>query len=126
MEKGASDWLTALPVKRYGFTNEVQFRDRLCIRYNIEAKNTAINCPCGQNFTLQNALYYAKSGYRYEIRDNFAKIIYDVCFFEVEPTLQLLHGKSFIHKTTSTDEKAQIDIKANGLWGQGSAVISSI
>ena len=39
-EKGASNWLTALPLKRYGLTlTKSEFRDRLCIRYNIEAKN---------------------------------------------------------------------------------------
>ena len=44
--------------------------------------------------------------------------MHDICYdVEVEPTLQLLQGESFIHKTTSTDEKAQLDIKANGQWG---------
>ena len=57
------------------------------------------------------------------IRDNvipetFAKIMqYVSSDIEVEPTRQLLQGDSFIHKTTSTHEKARIDINANGLWG---------
>ena len=38
-EKGAPNWLTALPLKRYGFTlTKSEFRDGLCIRYNIEGK----------------------------------------------------------------------------------------
>ena len=40
-------------------------------------------------------------------------VCYDV---EVEPTLQLLQGESLIHKTTSTDENARLDIEVNGLW----------
>ena len=36
---------------------------------------------------------------------------------EVKLTLQLLQGHSFIRKTTGTDENAQLDIEANGLWG---------
>ena len=39
------------------------------------------------------------------------------CDFAVEPTLHALQCESFIHKTTSTDENAQLDVKTNGLWG---------
>ena len=122
-EKGASNWLTALQLKRYGFTlTKAEFRDGLYIRYNIEAKNTPINCPCGEKFTLSHALHCAKGGgYTHmrhiEIRDTFDKIMHDVCFdVEVERTLQLLQGESFIHITTSTDKNPRLDIKTNGLW----------
>ena len=41
-----------------------------------------------------------------QLRDTFAKIMHDVCYdVEAEPILQLLQGESFIHKSTSTDEK---------------------
>ena len=41
------------------------------------------------------------------IRDTFAKIMHEVCNdVEFEPTLLLLQGKTFILKSTSTDEKA--------------------
>ena len=50
LEKGASNWLTALPLKRYCFTlTKSEFRDGVCIRYNIEDKNTAINFPNGRS-----------------------------------------------------------------------------
>ena len=56
-----------------------------------------------------------------KFRDIFAKIMHDVCYYvEVEPTLQLLQGKSFIHKTTRTNENSQLDIKVNGLFGSRS------
>ena len=62
-----------------------------------------------------------------QIRDNFAKLMQDVCYdVTVEPTLQLLQGESFIHKTTSTDENARLNIKATGLGSPGSAVVSSM
>ena len=87
------------------------------------AKNASINCPCGEKFNLSHALHCAE-GYTHmrdnEVQGTFSKSIhwnsncYDV---EVEPILQLLQGESFIHKTTSTDENARQDIKANGLWG---------
>ena len=51
------------------------------------------------------------------IRDTFATIMKVVCFdVEIEPKLQPLEGESFVHKTTTTEDEARLDIKANGLW----------
>ena len=49
----------------------------------------------------------------HETQRDHARRCYDV---EVGPTLHLLQGESFIDKTTSTDESARLDVKANGLW----------
>ena len=52
-----------------------------------------------------------------DIRDTFFKLKHDVCYdVEVEPTHQLLHVESFVHKTTSTDKNARLNIKVSGLW----------
>ena len=41
-EKGASSWLTALPIKEFGYLlNKQQFTDALCLRYNLTLKD----CP---------------------------------------------------------------------------------
>ena len=59
-EKGASNWLTALPLKRYGFRQtKSEFRNGFCIRDNIEAKITPINCPYVEKFALSHALHFA-------------------------------------------------------------------
>ena len=51
-----------------------------------------------------------------EVRDTFATVMKEVCFdVEIEPKLQPL-GESFHYKTTTTDDEARLDIKANGLW----------
>ena len=35
-EKGASSWLTSLPLKEYGFLlNEQEFQDAISLRYNL-------------------------------------------------------------------------------------------
>ena len=35
-EKGASTWLTSIPLKAYGFRlNKQQFHDALCMRYDL-------------------------------------------------------------------------------------------
>jgi len=41
------------------------------------------------------------------------EVCYDV---ELEPVLQSLQGESFNNRTTSTEDDARLDIKANGLW----------
>ena len=36
---------------------------------------------------------------------------------EIEPKLQSLEGESFHNKTTTSEDDARFDIKANGHWG---------
>jgi hypothetical protein len=52
-EKGASSWLTVLPLKEHGFNlNKSEFRDALCLRYNWQLKNVAQHCVCEVNISL--------------------------------------------------------------------------
>ena len=121
-EKGASSWLTALPLKRYGFDlTKTEFRDGLSLSYGLQLKNLPLKCPCGEKFTVSHSLHCGKGGYTHmrhnEIRDTFAKILRDVCYdVEIEPKLQTLEGESFDHRTTCTEDEARLDIKASGLW----------
>ena len=44
----------------------------------------------------------------------------DVCHdVQIEPKLQSLVGEIFSSNSTTTDEDARLEIKANGLWGSG-------
>ena len=53
----------------------------------------------------------------YEIRDTFANLMKDVCFdVQLEPKLQPLGGESLDNRTTTTEDEARLDIKANDLW----------
>ena len=121
-EKGASSWLAALPLKRYGFTlTKSEFRDGLALRYGWEPKNLPAKCPCGEPFTVAHSQHCGKGGYtdmrHDELRDTFAKTMKDVCFdVEVEPKLQRLEGESFEYKSTCTEDEARLDIRAIGLW----------
>ena len=48
-EKGASTWLTSLPLKRYGFRlNKQQFWDAICLRYNLKLKEVPKYCQFGE------------------------------------------------------------------------------
>ena len=74
--------------------------------YTWETKSTPAIFPCGKEFSLSHALQSAKGGYTHlrhnEIRDVFANLV---------------DGEVFSSNSTSTDDGAQMDIKANGLWG---------
>ena len=44
-EKGASSWLSALPLKKLGYViNKQEFRDAICLRYGWKIPNTSIYC----------------------------------------------------------------------------------
>ena len=52
-EKGASSWLTSLPLEEFGFTlHKGAFRDALALRYGWMPSNTPTNCACGTQFTV--------------------------------------------------------------------------
>ena len=56
-EKGASGWLNALPLQKYGFTlTKSEFRDGLALRYGWEPKNLPISCACGEPFGVRDNL----------------------------------------------------------------------
>ena len=55
-EKGASAWLTAIPMSKYGFNLHKQaFRDALCLRFGWTPARLPTYCPCGQTFSVSHA-----------------------------------------------------------------------
>ena len=63
-EKGASCWLTSLPLQRYGFVlNKQQFHDSICLRYNYSIKLAAKVCACGEPYSVNHCLTCKKGGY---------------------------------------------------------------
>ena len=122
-EKGASSWLTALPVAEFGFTlHKSAFRDALCLRYGWLPARTPITCDCGTQFSVEHALSCPKGGFpsirHNEIRDITANILTEVCNNVcIEPHLQPVTGEKFQGATSNTQDDARLDIAANGLWG---------
>ena len=126
IEKGASSWLNTLPLKRYHFDlTKTKVRDGLALRYGWEPLKTPPLCPspsgCGELFSLSHSLQCNKGEYTQmrhnKIRDTFASVMKEVCYdVAIEPKLQPLEGESFVHKTTTTEDEARLDMKANGLW----------
>ena len=53
-EKGASSWLTALPLDEHGFTlHKSAFRDALALRYGWVPSHILSHCVCSQQYFLR-------------------------------------------------------------------------
>lgn len=64
MEKGASNWLTAIPIKEHGFyLNKQEFWDSVKIRYGIPLSRLPSKCACGENFNVEHAFDCKKGGF---------------------------------------------------------------
>ncbi|KAL5494471.1 hypothetical protein EMCRGX_G015811 [Ephydatia muelleri] len=73
-EKGASNWLTTLPIDENGFTlHKGAFRDAIALRYGWLPSNIPSTCTCGKSFTVEHALSCPLGGFpsirHNEIRD---------------------------------------------------------
>ena len=107
-EKGASSWLTALPLEEHGFAlHKRAFRDAISLRYGWMPENVASQCACGQAFSVQHSLSCPKGGFpsirHNELRDLTAKLLTETCSgVAVEPTLQPVSSERFSRATANT------------------------
>ena len=120
-EKGASSWLSALPIQRLGYTiNKQEFRDAVCLRYGWRIQDMPKFCACGQANSLDHALICKKGGYvsmRHNIlRDTEAKLLQEFCQ-DVKTEPELLPTTDEIARGNTTD-KARLDISAVGVWSR--------
>uniref|UniRef100_A0A1X7U7Y2 Uncharacterized protein n=1 Tax=Amphimedon queenslandica TaxID=400682 RepID=A0A1X7U7Y2_AMPQE len=85
-ERGASSWLTVLPIKEHGFTlHKGDFRDTLCLRYGWSPPLLLSHCVCGHNFLVEHTL-------NCKCRDYFQ------------------------YKSANSDNNARVDIAATDFW----------
>ena len=130
-DKGASSWLNAIPIEEHGLAlNKQEFRDSLCLRYNLPLPNLPSYCGCGEMFTVNQALSCKKGGFvaqRHDtIRDLLTSHISKVCRnVETEPFLQPLDNEVFNLQSTVTSRKARLDMKAGGFWTPGVTAFST-
>ena len=121
-EKGASNWLAALPLRVHGFDlSKSSFRDAICLRYGWQLQRTPPSCVCGTAFSTEHALSCPTGGLptrrHNEIRDYLAHRLSEVCAdVSVEPELQPLSGETFQRRSTTRDDAARLDIHTVGFW----------
>ena len=124
-DKGASSWLTAVPLVDQGLVlNKQEFRDSLRLRYNMPLSDLPSKCVCGEKYTVCHALSCKKGGFvaqRHDgVRNLLTSLIGKVCTnVEVEPQLQPLDNERFNLRCTVTSPGARLDLKAGGFWSRG-------
>ena len=63
-EKGASAWLTALPLKSLSYTlNKQEFRDSVALRYSWPINDIPKLCACGTKNSVSHTLDCKKGGF---------------------------------------------------------------
>ena len=118
-EKGASSWLTALPLTEFGFSlHKGAFRDAVALRYGWLPPQSPRLYDCGSNFSIDHCLSCPKGGFpslkNSEVRDHTARLLTEIYHdVRVEPH----HRRdSFQFHCKHARRCAPIDIAASGLW----------
>ena len=112
MEKGASNWLSALPLREHGFAlHQGAFRDALCLRYGWRPPNLPERCVCGTAFSVEHAMSCPHGGFpimrHNELRDVTTSLLSEVCRgVSIEPTLQPLANENLRYRTANREEGA--------------------
>ena len=100
-EKGASNWLNALPLREHDFYLDKQtFWDALRLRYGIPLPRLPTKCVCDADFDIEHALNCMRGGFvgirHNEVRDFTAELLSEICKdVAVEPLLTPLTGEVF-------------------------------
>ena len=122
-EKGASNWLTTLPIQEFGFSlHKGAFVDALALRYGWTPTRVPVSCVCGSPFTVDHVLSCPRGGFptlrHNEIRDVTANLLTEVCHdVRIEPDLQPLTCEVMRSQSANTTDGARLDIAVNGFWG---------
>ena len=99
-EKGASSWLTVIPVKEMDLNvNKREFKGAVHLRYDWQINDVPNVCICGQPFNVDHAMICKRGGFiiqrHNQLRDLEAQMLDLVCHdVEVEPVLQEITGES--------------------------------
>ena len=97
--KGASSWLTVLPLDDHAFSlHKGDFHDAVCLRYGWSLPHLPTECICGASFTVDHAFTCPHGGcptlHHNEIRDITAQLMSEVCpNVAIEPAKCLLAGR---------------------------------
>ena len=122
-EKGASSWLSALPIKSCGFAlHKTEFRGTICLQYNWTPERLPTQCACGESFSITHAMDCHCGGFptrrHNEIHDITVEMMSQVCHNVIrEPQLQPLSGETFSYASTNFEDGARSDICVPGFWG---------
>ena len=120
-EKGASSWLTVIPICEMDFTlNKREFRDALKLRYDWPIEDSPMRCACGDHFNIDHAMICRQGGFiiqrHNELRDLEADLLSTVCNdVEIEPVLLEVRGE-ILNAGSNRSQDARLDVHARGFW----------
>jgi hypothetical protein len=123
-EKGASFFVTTLPLARYGFTlSKGEFLDAVLLRYMWPLHNLPSQCVCGKPFSVDHSQICHVGGFinmRHDaIRNLLAaemrEVLRDV---QLEPPLTPLTGEEILPASANREHDARVDIRARGFWAE--------
>ncbi len=120
--KGASSWLTSLPLHEHGFhLSKHKFWDSIRLRYGWPLNHVPSSCACGKPFSINHALSCHLGGFtsirHNELRDLTADLLQQACYdVKIEPPLEPLTGESFNRKSVNTAQEARLDVSARGVF----------
>ena len=120
-ERGASSWLTSLPLKRYGFLlNKQEWQDAICLRYDFKIKGVSKTCVCGEDYSVNHCLTCKKGGYvtlrHNSLRDLSVEILGEICQdVGKEPHLLPVTGEQ-LPTGSNIKDGARLDVSARGIW----------
>ena len=122
--KGASSWLTSLPLQDENRAlNKEEFRDALALRYGWRPKNLPQKCACGSTNSITHCLDCKLGGFvtmrHNEIRNVFAKLLSRAGCKSVQIEQQLLpvEGELDGLKGVEKGDESRMDVTAVGFWG---------
>ena len=132
-EKGASSWLTVLPIKDMDLTlNKREFKDAIHLRYMYDWDMNDIPsvCVCGDVFNIDHAMICRRGGFiiqrHNEVRDLEAEMLNMVCYdVEVEPVLQEITGE-MLPRGVNKAPDPRLDIHARGFRDRQSSVFFDV
>ena len=100
-EKGASNWLTVLPLKEHSFSlHKTAFHDAITLRYVWDPARLPQHFACVTKFTVEHSFTCPKGGFpsirHNDICDFTASLLTEVCHeVDIEPYLQPITGEKF-------------------------------
>ena len=115
--KGASNWLTALPIEMENFIlNKREFADAIAIRYRWQLKRLPAVCPCGKQYDQRHN----------RVRNVLANVLSEVQKdVAIEPLLIPLTGE-VLPDSAITEDEARLDISARGFWQEGQQALFDV
>ena len=111
LEKGASNWLSALPLKEAGFSlSKLEFRNAIALRYDLPVPSLPDICACGNEF-IRDLSMICKTGGLVSLRHNELR--------RNRTLVSAINGGKLKYETSNKEDNAPFDLSTLGFWRRG-------